>query len=198
MKTLPCLQQQRRSLLFLGCLMALTASSRVSRLCLQFKPAWPAWQACHISVKTKGGKFLSWSERAQLSSTCISAFGERCHFGVQTTFQCPLSWCPVVPPYGDGNVWGPTPTFLETFLSGRVHTTPSVLAFAGSTELRCRSAPVGSHVLSVYKDCGEMFGQCFLIFPAEPSDAEFSICSLLAPNVIEGHWKQWVILYHGG
>lgn len=36
-------------------------------------------------------------------------------------------------------------------------------------------------------DCGEVFGPCFLIFLAEPFDAEFSISSLLVPTVIEGH-----------
>lgn len=109
MKTLPCLQQQRRSLLFLGCLMALNLPAQEFPGCVSSSNLLGQLGR---PVKTKGGKFLSWSERAQLSSTCISAFGERCHFGVQTTFQCPLSWCPVVPPYGDGNVWGPTPTCI--------------------------------------------------------------------------------------
>lgn len=202
MKTLPCLQQQRRSLLFLGCLMALNLPAQ----------EFPGCVSSSNLLGQLGRPVIShWKPRGV--NFCLDPRGLSSLLPV-SSFQWEVSlWSPNHLPVSSFLVYcGPTLRrrqclrphpylhlfFLETFLSGRVRTTPSVLAFAYSTELCSRSAPVGFHVLSVYKDCGEMFGQCFLIFPAEPSDAEFSICSLLAPNVIEGHRRQWVILYHGG
>lgn len=111
-----------------------------------------------------GGVFLPWSERTHLSSTCISAFSERCHF--ESPSHLPVSsflW------FCSPTVWRlqclrPHPTCIyfswKPSYQGGLGTTPSVLEFARSTELRCRSAPVGSHVLNVCKEMLRTVERC--------------------------------------